>query len=53
MIYELAKRLSKRPETADLAPYVADMRRALAPRFRKKPANPATPPPVTPEPDKK
>jgi hypothetical protein len=52
-IYELAKRLAKRPETAELAPYVADMRRALAPRFKKKaPAKPATPP-VTPGPDKK
>ena len=53
MIYELAKRLAKRPETAELAPYVADMRRALGPRFKRKPAKPSTPPPVTPEPDKK
>ena len=53
MIYELAKRLAKRPETAELAPYVADMRRALGPRFKRKPAKPSTPPPVKPEPDKK
>jgi hypothetical protein len=55
MIYEVAKRLAKRPETAELAPYVADMRRALAPRFKKKPEKPAEPPvtpPATPEPDK-
>ena len=52
-IYELAKRLAKRPETAELAPYVADMRRALAPRFRKKTAKPTTPPPVKTEPNKK
>ena len=53
MVYELAKRLAKRPETAELAPYVADMRRALGPRFKRKPAKPSTPPPVQPEPDKK
>ena len=55
MIYELAKRLAKRPETAELAPYVADMRRALGKRFKRKaePSKPTTPTPVTPEPDKK
>ena len=52
-IYELAKRLAKRPETAELAPYVADMRRALGNRFKKKATKPDTPPPVKPEPDKK
>ena len=46
--YALAKRLAKRPETADLAPHVADMRRALA-RGRK--AKSKTAPPVTPGPD--
>lgn len=33
-IYALAQRLAKRPQTAHLAPYVADMRRALG-RVRK------------------
>ena len=44
MIYELAKRLAKRAETAELAPYVADMRRALGDRFKRKakPAKPTT-----------
>jgi hypothetical protein len=54
--YALAKVLAKRPETADLAPHVADMRRAL--KFTRKaksqpapsletpaPAEPVTPPP--------
>jgi hypothetical protein len=52
MIYELAKRLAKRAETAELAPYVADMRRALGDRFKRKakPAKPTTPTPVTPTP---
>ena len=45
--YALAKRLAKRPETADLAPHVADMRRALG-RSRK--AKSKTTPPVTPTP---
>jgi hypothetical protein len=54
--YALAKRLAKRPETADLAPHVADMHRALH-RGRKvksqtaPPAAPApTQPPATPSP---
>jgi hypothetical protein len=49
--YALAQRLAKRPETADLAPAVADMRRILA--SRRKSAKPTTPdpvPPVTPAP---
>lgn len=33
--YALAQRLAKRPETADLAPHVADMRRALGLRRKK------------------
>jgi len=33
--YALAQRLAKRPETADLAPHVDDMRRVLGTRFRK------------------
>jgi hypothetical protein len=33
--YALAQRLAKRPETADLAPHVDDMRRVLSARFRK------------------
>ena len=45
--YALARRLAKRPETAGLAPHVADMRNALAIRFRKAKAHPApTPAPV-------
>ena len=46
--YALAKVLAKRPETADLAPYVEDMRRALG-RTRKPKPQPA-PPPATPDP---
>jgi len=57
--YAHAKRLARRPEHADLVPHVADMRRALGPKGRRKakakaeqptsPASPATPatPPVT------
>ena len=45
--YALAKRLAKRPETADLAPYVEDMRRALN-RGRKTKAKAA--PTTTPSP---
>jgi hypothetical protein len=33
--YALAQRLARRPETADLAPHVNDMRNALGPRFRR------------------
>lgn len=44
--YALAQRLAKRPENADLAPHVADMRRALGPRFRRKKSAPATPEPA-------
>jgi hypothetical protein len=45
--YALARRLAKRPETAELAPHVNDMRNALATRFRKAKAHPApTPAPV-------
>jgi hypothetical protein len=44
--YALARRLAKRPETAELAPHVADMRNALSTRFRKK----AKPAPGTPAP---
>jgi len=48
--YALAKALAKRPETADLAPHVADMRRALG-RTRKAKSKPApTPAPVPTEP---
>jgi hypothetical protein len=49
--YALARRLAKRPETAGLAPHVADMRNALATRFRKAKAHPApipAPVPATP-----
>jgi hypothetical protein len=34
--YEVAKRLSKRPEGADLRPHVADIKRLLGPRFGRK-----------------
>src|SRR5213082_2513124 len=54
--FELARRLAKRPETADLAPHVADMHRALnkGRKQRSKKAAPTTPsptqPPATPTP---
>ena len=51
MTYSLAQRLAKRPETAELAPYVADMREALGPRFSRKRKPAATPPEDTPSPD--
>ena len=46
--YALAQRLARRPETADLAPHVADMRRLLK-RTRKAKAEPpaGTPAPTT------
>ena len=48
--YELARRLAKRPETADLAPHVADMHRALnkGRKQRSKKAAPTTPSPTQP-----
>jgi hypothetical protein len=50
MTYAVAQRLAKRTETADLAPHVADMRRALG-RTRKAKSKPApTPAPVPAEP---
>ena len=57
MTYAVAQRLAKRPETAELAPHVADMRRVLG-RTRKAKSQPAptpapvptTPSPVTPSP---
>jgi hypothetical protein len=58
--YALAQRLAKLPATADLAPYVAEMRNALGKRVRKTKAQPAptpttpapAPPPVTTQPPK-
>jgi len=58
--YALAQRLAKLPATADLAPYVTDMRNALGKRIRKAKAQPAptpttpvpAPSPVTPQPPK-
>src|ERR1700682_4823866 len=47
--YALAKRLAKRPETADLAPHVDDMRRAPGSRAAKVKAKPA-PTPANPGP---
>jgi hypothetical protein len=60
MTYATAQRLAKLPATADLAPYVADMRIALGKRVRKSKAKPAptpatpapAPPPVTTQPPK-
>jgi len=49
MTYAAAQRLAKLPATADLAPYVADMRIALGKRPRKTKATPA-PTPTTPAP---
>jgi hypothetical protein len=45
--YALAQLLSKRPETADLAPHVADMRTALKKRFGVGGKARQEPPPVT------
>ncbi len=46
--FALARRLAKRPENADLAPHVDDMRRILgAPRRKAKAENPAPPPDAT------
>ena len=45
--YALAQRLAKRPETADLAPHVADMRNALGKRFGGTRTKPAPKPAVT------
>ena len=42
--YALAQRLAKRPETADLAPHVDDMRRALSARFKPGSRKPASTP---------
>src|SRR5258708_948969 len=46
--YALARRLAKRPETAELAPHVDDMRNALGNRIRKAKAKqaPGTPAPA-------
>jgi hypothetical protein len=49
--YALAQRLAKRPESADLAALVEDMRRALGGRGKRK-AAPVTPDPVQPDPAK-
>lgn len=52
--YALARKLAARPEHADLAVHVADMRRTLGPRGRRKAKQdapeqpPATTPPPTP-----
>ncbi|HEX7677377.1 MAG TPA: hypothetical protein VF713_04590 [Thermoanaerobaculia bacterium] len=46
--YAIAQRLAKLPETADLAPHVVDMRRALGKRGRNGKAKTAPVPPVTP-----
>jgi len=39
--YSLARRLARRQQHADLAPHVADMRRALGNRFKRPKADPA------------
>jgi len=59
LTYAVAQRLAKRPETAALAPHVADMKSALGARRKAKtkpapkpgtpvPSTPAEPSPVTP-----
>lgn len=44
--YALARRLAKQPENADLAPHVADMRRALGKRFKGRKPDPVEPEPA-------
>ena len=44
--YAIAKRLAQFPETADLLPYVEDMRRALGGRRKKKGEAPVEPEPA-------
>ena len=48
--YALARRLAKRPDTADLAPHVADMERSLGAKAARKAKGQPTPPatPATP-----
>lgn len=48
--YALAQRLARRPETADLAPHVADMRRLLKRGRKAKAESPQTPPAPAPQP---
>jgi hypothetical protein len=47
--YALAKRLAKRPETAELAPHVDDMRNALGARGKAKPRKKAPAPSPVPQ----
>ena len=51
--YALAKRLARRPETADLAPHVADMRRLLKRPRKAKAETPGNTPAPTPQPSGK
>jgi hypothetical protein len=50
--YAVAQQLAKRPEGADLAPYVEDMRRTLGRRGKRKAAAVVQPEPAKPEPAK-
>jgi hypothetical protein len=50
MTYAAAQRLAKHPATADLAPYVEDMRNALGKRGPRKSKAQPTPTPTTPVP---
>ena len=50
MTYAVAQRLAKRPENADLAPHVADMRRALGLKRKAKSKPAPTPAPVPTQP---
>ncbi len=50
LTYSLARRLSKRPESADLIPHVDAMSKALSKRIRKSKSKPA-PAPVPPATD--
>jgi hypothetical protein len=45
-VYEMAKRESKRPESADLRPHVADLKRLLSGRFGKKSKRQSAPQPT-------
>jgi hypothetical protein len=42
-VYEVAKRESKRPESADLRPHVADLKRLLSGRYGGRPKAPKAP----------
>jgi hypothetical protein len=49
-VYEVAKRQSRRPESADLRPHVADLKRLLGTRFKGGKKAPRTTPTPAPQP---